>query len=209
MTKRFIQLPPTAFRSLLPKFHFLATCNNHLAAVLIVPDWFLFFVQVHRKFTVQPPDHNIWGVSSSASEDDSGEGQESFDLRPAVGMRVEGFFKYSSQGEETPGRWYAGKITSQNEDGSWHVDFEDGDDGDYEGLKEDELRLASGPWESWLDAYLPDLLISAYRSARRDPARFDKRRLELVHNPEKCCHGNDAAASCAGTPATQVKRRRI
>ena len=155
---------------------------------------------------MQPPDHNIWGVSSSASEDDS-EGQERFDLRPAVGMRVEGFFKYSSQGEETPGQWSPGKITSQNADGSWHVDFEDGNDGDYEGLKEDELRLASGPWESWLDAYLPDLLISAYRAARRDPSRVDKSQLEPVHSPEKFCDLDDEAISSAGTPG-MVKRRR-
>ena len=124
-------------------------------------------------------------------------------------MRVEGYFKLDA---DTEGAWFPGKIVSENADGLWHVKFEDGDEQDYEGLKEDDLRLASGPWESWLDAYLPDLLFSAYRSARRYPARYDMRRLQQVHNPEKYFGGNDAAVSCPGpdtpSPATQVKRKR-
>ena len=160
-----------------------------------------------RKFTEQPPDFKEWGYSSSA--DEYSDSEEVYIPRLAVGMRVEGYFKLDA---DTEGAWFPGKIVSENADGLWHVKFEDGDEQDYEGLKEDDLRLASGPWESWLDAYLPDLLFSAYRSARRDPAQYDMTRLQQVHNPEKYFGGNDAAVSCPGpdtpSPATQVKRKR-
>jgi hypothetical protein len=119
----------------------------------------------------------------------------------AVGMRVEGFFKLSDAGTETAGDWFPGKITSQNADGTWRVTFEDNDEGDYHGL-DDDLRLTLGPWESWLDAYLPDLLISAYRAARRDPSRMHM--LEPVQHPEIFCDFDDDLSS-AGTPG-QAKR---
>jgi hypothetical protein len=131
----------------------------------------------------------------------SGEDQAAVAPRLAVGMKVEGFFKIPGASADTAGDWFHGNITSQNADGTWHVTFEDGDEGDYKGL-DDDLRLASGPWESWLDAYLPDLLISAYRAARRDPSRMHK--LEPVLNPEKFCSFEDALSS-AGTPG-QAKR---
>ena len=128
-----------------------------------------------------------------------------FALRPAVGMKVEGFFKDPDAGEsaDTAGNWYPGKIVSKNADGMWHVVFEDGDEGDYKGL-EDDLRLASGPWESWLDAYVPDLLISAYRAARRDPTLMSN--LEPVQSPELFCDLGDALSN-AGTPG-QAKRHK-
>jgi hypothetical protein len=146
-----------------------------------------------------------WGVTVVSSADESPDPEEVCTPRLAVGMRVEGYFKLDA---DTAGDWYPGKIVLQNADGSWHVKYEDGDEQDYEGLKEDDLRLASGPWESWLDTYLPDLLISAYRAARRDPVQFDRSRLDRVHNPEKYCHCDDDAASCAGTPATAVTGKR-
>ena len=121
--------------------------------------------------------------------------------RLAVGMKVEGFFKLQDASSDSAGDWFPGKITSQNADGTWHITFEDGDEGEYKGL-DDDLRLASGPWESWLDAYLPDLLISAYRAARRDPSRMPK--LEPVLNPENFCDTEDDLSS-AGTPG-QAKR---
>jgi hypothetical protein len=121
--------------------------------------------------------------------------------RLAVGMKVEGFFKLQDASSDSAGDWFPGKITSQNADGTWHITFEDGDEGEYKGL-DDDLRLASGPWESWLDAYLPDLLISAYRAARRDPSRMPK--LEPVLNPENFCDFEDDLSS-AGTPG-QAKR---
>lgn len=121
--------------------------------------------------------------------------------RLAVGMKVEGFFKLQDASSDSAGDWFPGKITSQNADGTWHITFEDGDEGEYKGL-DDDLRLASGPWESWLDAYLPDLLISAYRAARRDPSRMPK--LEPVLNPENFCDFADDLSS-AGTPG-QAKR---
>ena len=113
-------------------------------------------------------------------------------------MRVEGFFKLSDVSDGDAGQWYPGKITSQNADGSWHITYEDGDTGDYTGLDAADLRLASGPWESWLDAYLPDLMISAYRAARRDPSRMDK--LEPVSHPERFCDSAEDVLSSAGTP---------
>ena len=143
-------------------------------------------------------------MSLSASEDEYS--QERSDLKLAVGTRVQGFFKPEGAAE-SDGQWYSGKIVSQNAGGMWRVLFEDGEEHDYGGLEAD-LRLAKGPWESWLDSYVPALLTSAYRAARRDPVRFDRSLLEPVHNPEEHCRGKDAAASCAGTPATAVKRKR-
>ena len=114
-------------------------------------------------------------------------------------MRVEGCFKIAGASAETAGDWFPGKITSQKADGTWHVTFDDGDEAEYKGLEDNDLRLASGPWESWLDAYLPDLLISAYRAARRDPTRMHM--LEPVHNPEKFCDFDAGdVLSLAGTP---------
>ncbi len=122
--------------------------------------------------------------------------------RLAVGMKVEGFFQLQNVAADSAGDWFPGKITSQNADGTWHITFEDGDEGDYKGL-DDDLRLASGPWESWLDAYLPDLLISAYRAARRDPTRMPK--LEPVLNPENFSGCDFEDDFSAGTPG-QAKR---
>jgi hypothetical protein len=160
----------------------------------------LYFVQIPRKFTETPPGIEVWGQPSADHASGAGD-QAAFAPRLAVGMQVEGFFKLPDASADSKGDWFPGKITSQNADGTWKVTFEDGDEGDYKGL-DDDFRLASGPWESWLDAYLPDLLISAYRAARRDPSRMHK--LEPVQSPERFCD-TDEVLSCAGTPG-QAKR---
>jgi hypothetical protein len=40
-------------------------------------------------------------------------------------------------------------------------------------------------WATWLDTYLPDLLLSAYRAARRDPYQVEMRFLDMLQNPEQ------------------------
>lgn len=64
-------------------------------------------------------------------------------------------------------------------------------------------RPEPGPWETWLETYLPDLLLSIFRASRRDPAWPDKRRLEAIENPEF-----EDAFSDAGTPAQKKRPRR-
>ena len=63
-------------------------------------------------------------------------------------------------------------------------------------------KPAKGPWEIWLENILPDLLLSIFRASLRDSARFDKKLLGAIENPE-----SEDAFSDAGTPA-QTKRRR-
>ena len=102
----------------------------------------------------------------------------------AEGTRVECLFKDAEEPSDDGG-WYAGTVKSQNEDGSWKIKFDDGDEDDF---KEDDpdFRLeTSGPWATWLDTYLPDLLLSAYRAARRNPYQVDMRFFQMLQNPEK------------------------
>jgi hypothetical protein len=82
------------------------------------------------------------------------------------------------------GEWYVGTAISQNEDESWKIKFDDGDEDNFK-ADDPDLRLASGPWATWLDTYLPDLLLSAYRAARRDPYQVEMRFLDMLQNPEQ------------------------
>ena len=49
--------------------------------------------------------------------------------------------------------WYPGKLTAQDPDGQWHVEFEDGDKAKYR-LPHSEVRIvpsrASGSWSLWM-----------------------------------------------------------
>jgi hypothetical protein len=102
----------------------------------------------------------------------------------AEGTRVECLFK-DPEVPSDDGEWYPGTVESQNENGTWKIKF---DDGDVENFAADDpdLRLeASGPWAIWLDTYLFDLLLSAYRAYRRDPWQVKAQCFDMVQNPEQ------------------------
>ena len=101
----------------------------------------------------------------------------------AEGTRVECLFKDPEEPSDV-GVWYAGTAISQKEDGSWKIKFDDGDEDNFK-ADDPDLRLASGPWATWLDTYMPDLLLSAYRAARRDPCQVEMRFLDMLQNPEQ------------------------
>ena len=128
-----------------------------------------------------------------------------------VGVEVQGFFTpEGSQGEEY-GTWWQGEVLRVKEGGAVEVRFvEDGEEHEYEeGLKDGELRLACGPWQSWFDEYLPGLVLSAFRAARRYPDRRGS--LNVVLDPQTFCNmARDCDLSIAGTPQAGrgEKRRR-
>ena len=90
-----------------------------------------------------------------------------------------------------------------------------------------EFRRESWPWAAWLKLYMPDLLLTVYRAARRDASLSHNQSLYFhqLQNPERFLdsvsefhHSNFCdvrilrfegadTASSAGTPA-QTKRQR-
>ena len=143
---------------------------------------------------MQPPDLKRWGArfedeipQGLAVTGTGGEGAADCEglaaPKIAIGTRVECFFKNSEK--DSNGEWYAGKVTSQIKNGSWRIKFDDGEEHNFEG-DDPDLRLeTSGPWATWLDAYLPDLLLSAYRAARRTPTQLEMRFFNMLQNPEQ------------------------
>ncbi len=61
-------------------------------------------------------------------------------------------------------------------------------------LKQSAVVIASpsgpGPWETWLETYLPDLLLSSYRAYRRDPSKAAKPPLDPILTPENFLGGD-------------------
>ena len=128
-----------------------------------------------------------------------------------VGMEVEGFFYPEGSQDRNDGPWWQGEVVRVKEGGAVEVRFvEDGEEHEYEeGLKDGELRLACGPWQSWFDEYLPGLVLSAFRAARRYPDRRDS--LNAILDPQTFCNmARDGDLSIAGTPQVGrgEKRRR-
>ena len=128
-----------------------------------------------------------------------------------VGMEVEGFFYPEGSQDRNDGTWWQGEVVRVKEGGAVEVRFvEDGEEHEYEeGLKDGELRLACGPWQSWFDEYLPGLVLSAFRAARRYPDRRGS--LNVVLDPQTFCNmARDCDLSIAGTPQAGrgEKRRR-
>ena len=122
---------------------------------------------------------------------DQGRGLAAGAPKIAEGTRVECLFKDPEESADA-GAWFAGVVESQNEDGSWKIKFDDGDQDNF--MADDpDLRLeSSGPWATWLDTYLPGLLLSAYRAYRRDPYQVEPRFFSMVHNPEQFCDSADS-----------------
>lgn len=123
-----------------------------------------------------------------------------------VGMKVEAKFDLVENGENV-GKWYLGTIVGKNEmieQKKWTVLFEDGDEFDYDGLGDDGLRLASGPWERWFDEYLPQLVLSAFRAARRDPTLRSP--LDMILPREDCNLALDGDLSSSVTPLAGRRR---
>ena len=101
------------------------------------------------------------------------------------------------------GNWYPGTVESRNESGTLHIKFDDGDQQDVDandpeiriipapsqlsqagtGLKRSSADPALGPWATWLDTYLPDLLHSSFRSARL--GKVDKHLITRILDSEK------------------------
>jgi hypothetical protein len=63
-------------------------------------------------------------------------------------------------------------------------------------------KPAAGPWETWLENIMHDLLLSIFRASLRDSARFDKELLDAIERPE-----SEDAFSDAGTPAQRKRHR--
>ena len=149
----------------------------------------------------------------------------------ARGTRVECLFK-DTEDPSDDGEWYLGTVESQNENGTWKIKFDDGDVDNF-AADDPDLRLeASGPWAIWVDTYLFDLLLSAYRAYRRDPWQVEAQCFSMVHNPEQfddssefeprnfcdvarlcdvvnlCDDASSASESPAKTPGPDHKRRR-
>jgi hypothetical protein len=125
-----------------------------------------------RQYTTQPPLASVGDQSAVAQH---------FKVAIGPGTRVQGLFKSE---DDPDGTWYGGEVTSRGENELWHVKFDDGDNVDFAD-DDPDLRLEStGPWGTWLDTYLPDLLLSAYRAARRTPTRLDPRFFKMLQSPE-------------------------
>jgi hypothetical protein len=146
-----------------------------------ITEYFMSLRPQARHYTSPPPDLAQWNGSGGGD-------QVAVATEIAVGTRVECLFKDTEDPSEV-GVWYAGTVNSQNTNGTWKIKFDDEDEGDFK-ADDPDLRLASGPWATWLDTYLPNLLISAYRAARRDPYQVKMRFFDMLQNPERF----DAAA---------------
>ena len=130
------------------------------------------------EYTSPPPDVAQWNGTGGGDQPEA-----AVATKIAEGTRVECLFKDTEEPCDK-GEWYVGTAISQNEDGSWKIKFDDGDEDNFK-ADDPDLRLASGPWATWLDTYLPDLLLSAYRAARRDPYQVEMRFLDMLQNPEQ------------------------
>jgi hypothetical protein len=137
-----------------------------------IPEYFMSPRQQVRDYTSPPPDLAQWNGTGGDGGD-----QVAVATEFAEGTRVECLFKDPEDPSEV-GAWYAG-----NENGSWKIKFDD-DEGDFQ-ANDPDLRLADGPWATWLDIYLPNLLISAYRAAPKEPYQFEIRYFNMLHNPEE------------------------
>ena len=145
-----------------------------------------------REYTSQPPGIKSWGDKCEEENQQghtlAGTGNQGAvevpaaqHLKVAIGTRVECLFKSV---DDPDGTWFGGVVTSRREDGLWHVEFDDGDDGDFGDDDPDLRHESTGPWGTWLDTYLPDLLLSAYRAARRAPTQLDLRFFKMLQYPE-------------------------
>ena len=142
-----------------------------------IPEYFMSPRPQVREYTSPPPDLAQWNGSGGGD-------QVTVATEIAVGTRVQCLFKDPAEPSDI-GKWYDGTVKSQNENGSWKITFEeDGDEDDFN-ANDPDLRLASGPWATWLDIYLPNLLISAYRAARREPYQVEIRYFNMLQNPEQ------------------------
>ena len=142
-----------------------------------IPDFFISAPQL-REYTSPPPDVAQWNGTSCGDQPGV-----AVATKIAEGTRVECLFKDTEEPSDV-GEWYAGTVISQNEDGSWKIKFDDGDEDNFK-ADDPDLRLASGPWATWLDTYLPDLLLSAYRAACRDPYQVEMRFFNMLQDPEQ------------------------
>lgn len=142
-----------------------------------IPEYFMSPRPQVRDYTSPPPDLAQWNGSGGGD-------QVTVATEIAEGTRVQCLFKDPAEPSDI-GKWYDGTVKSQNENGSWKITFEeDGDEDDFN-ANDPDLRLASGPWATWLDIYLPNLLISAYRAARREPYQVEIRYFNMLQNPEQ------------------------
>ena len=150
-------------------------------------------IQGSRTYTSQPPDFELWGAKL-VDESSKGLARDGLDqgkslaadsaLKFGNGTRVECLFKDPTVPSDD-GEWYSSTVESQNENGTWKIKFDDGDVDNF-AADDPDLRLeASGPWAIWLDTYLFDLLLSAYRAYRRDPWQVETQCFSMVHNPEQ------------------------
>jgi hypothetical protein len=148
-------------------------------------------IQGGRAYTSQPPDFELWGAklvgesSHGLARDGLDQGRSLAAGAPKidVGTKVECLFK-DPEVPSDDGKWYSGTVESRNENGTWKIVFEDGDEGDF-AADDPDLRLeASGPWAIWLDAYISDLLLSAFRAYRRNPWQVEAQCFSMVQNPE-------------------------
>lgn len=127
-----------------------------------IPEYFMSPRPQVREYTPSPPDLAQWNGSG-----DGDQVAVAATEMIAVGTQVECLFKDPNKPSEV-GRWYAGIVKAKNKDETWKIKFEDGDEGDFK-ADDPDLRFPPGPWATWLDIYLPNLLISAYRAARKGP----------------------------------------
>ncbi len=91
-----------------------------------------------RDYTSPPPDLAQWNGSGGGD-------QVTVATEIAEGTRVRCLFKDDTEEPSDNGKWYLGTVKSQNENGSWKITFEDGDEDDFN-ANDPDLRLASGPW---------------------------------------------------------------
>jgi hypothetical protein len=206
--------------------------------------------QLDRKYTTQPPDVRRWTKGESEAADQPAEqgGVTKPLLVLDIGDRVEALFDID---HGTGREWFGGvvvQVDSAQKDGvpvpQYRIHFDDGEKCDIPGDKtrsvldcdcdnsdircagdDRDLRQESGPWASWLQLYLPDLLLTVYQAARRNASLSNPVYFDQMQNPENFVdkdkefhHSNfcdvlvprfkeDDALSHAGTPA-HTKRRR-
>jgi hypothetical protein len=193
-----------------------------------IPEYFMSPRPQVRNYTPSPPDLAQWNGSG-----DGDQVAVAATEMIAVGTQVECLFKDPNKPSEV-GRWYAGIVKAKNKDETWKIKFEDGDEGDFK-ADDPDLRFPPGPWATWLDIYLPNLLISAYRAARKEPYQVLMQFFDMLQNPEKfdaaavtdsaefqprnfcdvavlpdivdLCDGDDDAFSVAETPSRNKRRR--
>ena len=211
--------------------------------------------QLNRIYTRQPPHSEFWAGTNSASDAAEQPGAQMVGAHALMlengkrvealvlenGERVEALFEVGGKKQ-----WFGGVVVVKNAGtGSYHVKFDDEEESDFTGDKhaslafdcagddsdlcypgdDPEFRRESWPWADWLKLYLPDLLLTVYRAARRNASLSHTLYFDQLQNPEHFLdsvlefhHSNFCdvrilrfeeadTASSAGTPA-QTKRRR-